>query len=300
MGVESIILCIDNSEWMRNGDFIPTRLHAQQDAVNMVARFKTKENVETSIGLLTLSDTQVRVPLTTDYNKIAKNLQLVEPKDGVKFITGIRIAQLVLKHRLNRNHKTRIIVFVASPIIDDHKEMERLAKRLKKEKIHVDIVSFGEEEQNIDKLSHFIETLNGTEQKDTSNKCHLVQARPGPMLSDVLMNSPIMAGEDGVPIGMGGTSSYDFDPMTVDDPELAMALRVSLEEQRQRQDDEARRVQQESLEQMQTDDVDMMNQVPGGGILEQASQIPYTEVASSDVGGVSVSFLRLNELYIYL
>lgn len=47
---------MDNSEWMRNGDFIPTRLHAQQDAVNVVARFKTKENVETSIGLLTFSE----------------------------------------------------------------------------------------------------------------------------------------------------------------------------------------------------------------------------------------------------
>lgn len=48
--------------------------------------------------------------------------------------------------------------------------MERLAKRLKKEKIHVDIVSFGEEEQNFEKLSHFIETLNGTEQKESHNK----------------------------------------------------------------------------------------------------------------------------------
>lgn len=84
--------------------------------------------------------TEVRVPLTTDYNKIAKNLQLVEPKDEVKFITGIRIAhvswwgrvqsfevffssQLVLKHRLNRNHRTRIIVFIASPISDDIKEV---------------------------------------------------------------------------------------------------------------------------------------------------------------------------------
>ena len=48
--------------------------------------------------------------------------------------------------------------------------MERLAKRLKKEKVHVDIVSFGEEEQNIDKLTHFIETLNGAEQKESYNK----------------------------------------------------------------------------------------------------------------------------------
>ena len=97
-------------------------------------------------------------------------------------------------------------------------------------------------------------------------RCHLVQARPGPMLSDILINSPIMVGEDGKPIGSG--FDFSMDPMAADDPELAMvcynetflfnlslycqALRVSLEEQRQRQDEETRRVQQESLEQMQT------------------------------------------------
>lgn len=45
------------------------------------------------------------------------------------------------------------------------------------------------------------------------------------MLSDILINSPVMVGEDGVPIGMaGGGSGFDFsmDPMAADDPELAM------------------------------------------------------------------------------
>lgn len=57
-----------------------------------------------------------------------------------------------------------------------------------------------------------------------SLRCHLVQARPGPMLSDILINSPIMVGEDGVPIGMSSGSGFDFsmDPMAADDPELAM------------------------------------------------------------------------------
>ena len=47
--------------------------------------------------------------------------------------------------------------------------MERLAKRLKKEKIRVDIISFGEDEANVDKLTHFIGTLNGssTDQKES-------------------------------------------------------------------------------------------------------------------------------------
>lgn len=34
--------------------------------------------------------------------------------------------QLALKHRLNKNHKTRIVAFVASPITDDTKEVKQI------------------------------------------------------------------------------------------------------------------------------------------------------------------------------
>lgn len=37
---------VDNSEYMRNGDFIPTRLQAQQDAVNLVTQVS---NASTSV-----------------------------------------------------------------------------------------------------------------------------------------------------------------------------------------------------------------------------------------------------------
>jgi len=39
----------------------------------------------------------------------------------------------------------RIVVFVGSPVETDEKELIKLAKRLKKEKVNVDLVSFGEE-----------------------------------------------------------------------------------------------------------------------------------------------------------
>ena len=40
---------------MRNGDFIPTRLQAQQDAVHVVCQSKTRSNPENNVGLLTLA-----------------------------------------------------------------------------------------------------------------------------------------------------------------------------------------------------------------------------------------------------
>lgn len=36
------MICVDNSEWMRNGDYSPTRLQAQADAVNLICGAKTQ------------------------------------------------------------------------------------------------------------------------------------------------------------------------------------------------------------------------------------------------------------------
>ena len=41
------MVCLDNSEWMRNGDYAPTRLAAMQDAVNMPVR-ATKFRAQTA------------------------------------------------------------------------------------------------------------------------------------------------------------------------------------------------------------------------------------------------------------
>lgn len=40
MVLEATFIVIDNSDWMRNSDFAPSRLDAQQDAVNLLAAAK--------------------------------------------------------------------------------------------------------------------------------------------------------------------------------------------------------------------------------------------------------------------
>ena len=52
---------------------------------------------------------------------------------------------------------------MGSPIDSDEKDLQRLAKKLKKEKVNVDIVNFGETEENTEKLTNFVSTLNGKE-----------------------------------------------------------------------------------------------------------------------------------------
>lgn len=35
-------MCVDTSDWMRNGDYLPSRMQAQADAVNLLAGAKTQ------------------------------------------------------------------------------------------------------------------------------------------------------------------------------------------------------------------------------------------------------------------
>uniref|UniRef100_A0A915PJK2 26S proteasome non-ATPase regulatory subunit 4 n=1 Tax=Setaria digitata TaxID=48799 RepID=A0A915PJK2_9BILA len=232
---------VDNSEWMRNGDFAPTRLQCQQDAVNLVLQCKLRANPENAVGLIAMAENrdcstvEVLTTLTQENGKLFMKLHQVEPKGVSNFINAIKVAHLALKHRQNRNHKMRIVVFVGSPI--DHlnsSELTKLAKKLKKEKVQVDVICFGEADStNSEIMGQFIETLNG---KDGSGS-NLVVVPASSTLTEALVSSPICRGEDGTaaPVVAAGGGGFEFGIDPEDDPDLALALRVSLEEQRQRQ-----------------------------------------------------------------
>lgn len=232
------MICFDNSDYQRNGDYFPTRLNVQKDGINLVCLTKVRSNPENNVGLMTISNTvEVLATLTSDVGRIFSKMHLVQPKGDINLLTGIRIAHLVLKHRQGKNHKMRIVAFVGSPINNEETELVKLAKRLKKEKVNVDIVSFGDHGNNNEILTAFINALNG---KDGTGS-HLVSVPRGSGLSDALLSSPIIQGEDGMGgAGLGG-AGFEFGVDPNEDPELALALRVSMEEQRQRQEEEQRR-----------------------------------------------------------
>ncbi|XP_036327237.1 26S proteasome non-ATPase regulatory subunit 4-like isoform X1 [Rhagoletis pomonella] len=243
MVLESTMICFDNSDYQRNGDYFPTRLNVQKDGINLVCLTKVRSNPENNVGLMTISNTiEVLATLTSDVGRIFSKMHLIQPKGEINLLTGIRIAHLVLKHRQGKNHKMRIVVFVGSPIKNEEGELVKQAKRLKKEKVNVDIVSFGDHGNNNEILTAFVNALNG---KDGTSS-HLVSVPRGSGLSDALLSSPIIQGEDGLGgAGLGG-AGFEFGVDPNEDPELALALRVSMEEQRQRQEDEQRRALSES------------------------------------------------------
>lgn len=171
---------------------------------------------------------------------------------------SVQVASLALKHRKNKNGQQRIVIFVGSPIGNiPSKILIKAGKTLKKNNVAIDIVAMGELEENEEKLNELINAANGTNSNSEGGEklCHLVTIPPGTLPSDVLIASPVVHGGDGgggmgmmggAGAGAGGASSGGggggdnfaeyggVDPNM--DPELAMALRISMEEERTRQE----------------------------------------------------------------
>ena len=144
------------------------------------------------------------------------------------FTKTIEIAQLALKHRPNKNQKQRIIAIIYSPLAEEASVLTNLAKKAKKNGVAVDLINIGARE-NLEKLQSFIESVNN------ADNSHLVHIDIGAAsVADVVISSPITQGA--VPTGeaIGGAAAADMgriDPNI--DPELAEAIRQSLEEQKQ-------------------------------------------------------------------
>ena len=205
----------------------------------------------------------------------------------------------MLKHRQNKHQHQRIVLFVGSPIVEDEDSLVKLAKRLKKNNVAVDVVSFGEHLENSAKLEAFIAAVNN------SDNSHLVTVPTGPsILSDVLLTSPIISGEDGPPPGFSSSSAFEFGVDPNLDPELALALRISMEEERARQEKPSENVDKPAATDklaMEIDEDDeiaraiAMSMDPSGGHASSSAQIDPNLMSSvlSSLPGVNPNDPRI-------
>lgn len=271
MVLESCMILLDNSEYMRNGDYIPTRLEAQHDAANLLVGTKTQSNPESTVGVIAMTGevdgAELLISPTDDMGKILTALHGVPIRSssaaaaaGSKKSTtsertditaAIQVASLALKHRRNKNGSQRVVVFLGSPLASDARSLQKCGRQLKKNNIALDVVCLGELEENEPLAQELVNAANGV--GDSGERtCHLVTVPPGVLPSDVLVGSPIVAGNAAAAMaaaaaigGGGGGGGGEFSGASfaeyggVDpnmDPELAMALRVSMEEERARQE----------------------------------------------------------------
>jgi len=252
MPLESVLLLLDTSEQTRNSDYPPTRLHSQIDAANYLAQSIINGNPESTCGVLTMGgQPRLLTSCTDNLGKILNSLSNLTHSGTTNLPHSISVALLALKHRRNKNGRQRIITFIASDIESKEKELGKVGKMCKKNNVGIEVISLvpGEEET----IKKLCDTAN------SNDNSRVVTVPVGSLASDVIVSSSIggdsgggggmpMGGDDpelaaamaasmsgGPPAaasGGGGGDGFDFDPSM--DPELAMALRVSMEEERRR------------------------------------------------------------------
>lgn len=231
--MESTIVCLDNSEWARNGDYTPDRMGAQYDAANVIITHKMNDNPESTLGLLTMGGQGIRLLMSpsredTEMYAVMHNLPI---QGSCNIEAAIKVAMLALKHRENKAGGARVIAFVASPLKAEREKLISLGKAVKKNNISLDIISMGEVAQNEPLLSSLIEAANKREAN-----CHLITVPPGLLPAEVIRASPLCGGlgDAGPQAAGGGGAGGDFsefggfDPNL--DPEMALAMRVSMAE----------------------------------------------------------------------
>jgi len=249
--LESTVICIDNSEWTRNGDYEPNRVQAQRRAAITAFYYKTGSNPENTVGLLTMAGKRgapnVLCTLTSNESKMAHCMDQIEPHGEVNLLTGIQVAQLALKHRANMNLRQRILVFVSSPVPHDKETIERAGAKLKKESVSIDIVYMGDNARDEELLMALYNKANNAD-----NSSHFLRVPPGGNVMHAVSSSPILVESDGrsgfaaeASMGsaqaaaalrsgeLGTADELDFDPAA--DPEFAMAVLRSRQDELERQ-----------------------------------------------------------------
>lgn len=235
------MFCLDTSDNMRNGDYSPTRLEAQNETVHHMCNRKINANQESTAGFLSMGGRHVAVLATPgrDVGVFMKALRNVKCEGVSDFVSGIKTAQLALKNRQNKSQQQRIVLFAGSPIEEETKTLVTLGQQLQRNDVAVDIINFGFENStndNTEKLEAFIKACN------KNNNSRLLNVPPGPhILSKLVQSSEI--GSEGA---TGGSSVAAVAPSrpaqavnvhnvnAAEDPELAAALRASMEEEKQR------------------------------------------------------------------
>ncbi|KMU81177.1 26S proteasome non-ATPase regulatory subunit 4 [Coccidioides immitis RMSCC 3703] len=232
------------------------------DAINLVHSAKDASKTQSpQSGLMSMGGKGPEgwVTFTVEIWQILEGLHRTKIRGNAHLSSSIQVAHLALKHRKERAQRQRIIVFTCSPISEDEKTLVKLAKKMKKHNVNVDFVAFGDlDSDTVKKLEAFHENVN------SGNGSHLEIIHPGPnLLSDSLVATPIIGGEGmGGREGEEGANGFEFGIDPSADPELAFALRMSLEEEKARQEKEKQEKEKDkaSLEGIPEESQPLLNQ----------------------------------------
>ncbi|EWC89116.1 hypothetical protein PFNF54_02081 [Plasmodium falciparum NF54] len=155
---------------------------------------------------------KVKVSLTNDIGQLLSCIHDIKLDGTCDIIRSLLIAQLALKHRVDKNLDQKIILFIGSPFHVNEKQLINTGKQLKKNNISVDIISFGNIDKNRDKLMMLFESVNN------NDNCRFIECPEYENnLSKFVLNSFL--------------NNNDFNIGNIqDDDQLLNAMQLSLEE----------------------------------------------------------------------
>ena len=328
MPLESVLLLLDNSEHARNGDYPPTRISSMLDAANYMAGSVCNGNPESTCGVLSMGGgAQLLSSPSDNLGKILGCMHGLSSTGTSNVVQAVMMGLLALKHRRNKNGGQRIVVFVASPVGNTEKEVVKAGKVCKKNNVGVDVVVMGELESNEPICQKLVDAAN------SNDNSHVVTVPVNCLPSDILISSPIggtgggggggggfrgddpelaaamaasMAGTAGVaapaPAAEGGANDgfeFGIDPSM--DPELAMALRVSMEEEKRRMEEIKKKEETEKKDEGKKEDGSSMDvdsapaaaaATEGGGeedLLAQALAMSMKEEEGGETAGAAAA-----------
>jgi 26S proteasome regulatory subunit N10 len=246
MVLECVMILIDNSVYSRNGDIIPNRFRAQLDTVGSLITFKTNQNLETSVGLMTMGGVNPKL-LSAPSNEVSalfSQFSKIQIEGENHFSKSLQIAQLAMLHRTNKKQHERVIAFVASEIKDSEENLANIARTYKRNGTALDIINLCNP-SNEEKLKKLVDLVHN-DQVDADEGSHFVNYESdGGLLLDKIKNSPIM----GNMAMMGGQIPND-DYL---DEELQMVLRISMEEEEKRQKELEQKKEKEQKMEIEVD-----------------------------------------------
>ena len=234
MVLEATIICIDNSDWTRNGDYLPSRYQAQVDSAREIIQNRCENNPENSLGIMTMAGKRVEMvaTLTNDESRLLNAMYNIPLSGECDITSALSIAILCLKHRINKNQKQRIILFVGSPVTTKAENLVQIGKKLKKYNVAIDIISFGNIDENRELLNVLLKEVNN------SDNSSILEVPLGAYLMDSLFSSPIMGFGNNADAGMGGAGAGANPGAGQQEPiglsqferDMNLALQMSLQE----------------------------------------------------------------------
>ncbi len=165
MTLQATVVLVDNSDYMRNGDYSPSRFRNTLDVLNVVFTTKTQQHPENTLAVMTASKPRVLTTFTNQLGQFLGGVHHMDLHGTNEFLDALIVAQLALKNRTNKNQSQYILAFVGSPLADNKEDLIKMAKKLKKNSIAIDVVSLGEIKENQDKLEAFVGTVNNNENR---------------------------------------------------------------------------------------------------------------------------------------